>query len=151
VNSQGQFNVPMGSYKRPQILQEEVLRSASAALQNAWIENRDFRAMVNIAQPGDFFYFDPPYVPVSKTASFTGYTADNFGDKDQRELAALFMQLSDKGCLCMLSNSHTSFILDLYQNFRIENLRIVTVQAKRVVNSNANGRGFIPEVVVLNF
>jgi DNA adenine methylase len=93
-----------------------------------------------------FFYFDPPYDPISKTSSFTGYTANSFGDSDQRNLAAVFAQLTDKGCSCMLSNSYTPFILELYQQFRIE-----VVYARRAVNSDASGRGAIKEVIVLNY
>jgi DNA adenine methylase len=146
VNSKGQFNVPMGSYKDPKILYEDVLAAASAALQDVAVEIRDFREMVTLAKAGDFFYFDPPYAPVSKTASFTGYTAGSFQDADQKDLADVFAELSEKGCQCMLSNSYTPFILELYQPFRIE-----TVYAKRAVNSDANGRGTIKEVVVLNY
>lgn len=146
VNSNGQFNVPMGSYKSPKILYEDTLWTASIALQKTCLEVRDFRDVVDFAQTGDFFYFDPPYDPASKTASFTSYTADNFRDNDQCHLADVFAQLSEKGCLCLLSNSYTPFILELYQKFRIE-----VVQANRAINSNANGRGSIKEVVVLNY
>ncbi len=146
VNSKGQFNVPMGSYKNPQILYEDVLEHASVALQNVSIAVKDFRELVDRAQPGDFFYFDPPYDPVSRTASFTSYTAGNFGEEDQRDLATVYTQLTQKGCLGMLSNSYTPFVLDLYQEFRRE-----IVYAKRAVNSDANGRGAIKEIVVLNY
>lgn len=146
VNSRGQFNVPIGSYKEPQIVYEETLKAASAALQGKTIECRDFRKVVELAQAGDFFYFDPPYDPVSKTASFTSYTSAGFNDEDQRDLARVFAQLAEIKCRCMLSNSYTSFIRGLYHNFRIE-----VVQARRAVNSNGNGRGQISEVVVLNY
>ena len=146
VNRKGQFNVPIGSYKDPKIRDEETLRAANAALQGVHIEVRDFRTIVDLAQAGDFFYFDPPYDPLSKTASFTSYTAGNFGDDDQRDLHDVFVQLTDKGCRCMLSNSYTPFVLDLYQAFRIE-----TVRANRAISSDPNGRGGIPEVVVLNY
>jgi DNA adenine methylase len=146
VNRKGQFNVPMGSYKNPKIFDKEVLRTASIALQGICIEVRDFHSVVELAQPGDFFYFDPPYDPLSKTASFTSYTAGNFHDQDQRDLADVFTQLAAKGCLCMLSNSHTPFILELYRHFRID-----IVQANRAINSDANRRGAIEEVVVLNY
>lgn len=145
VNRKGEFNVPFGSYKNPQILYEDVLRAAHLALQGVTIEVIDFREVVNFAKSKDFFYFDPPYDPVSKTASFTSYTPNSFKDEDQRDLAEVFRQLTQKGCFCMLSNSYTSFILDLYKDFRIE-----LVQAKRRVNSRATGRGNIAEVVVLN-
>ena len=146
VNSSGQFNVPIGSYVNPQVLYEDVLRAASAALQDITIDTRDFRSMVDLAQPEDFFYFDPPYDPLSKTASFTGYTRDSFSAEDQRELAGIFGALADRGAFVMLSNSDTPLVRDLYRDFRIE-----TVRAKRAVNSDANGRGGITEVVVLNY
>lgn len=146
VNQKGQFNTPIGSYKNPRILYQDVLKAANLALQGVTIEAVDFREIIHFAQAGDFFYFDPPYDPVSSTASFTSYTANGFNEQDQRDLAKIFKQLTARGCLCMLSNSYTPFILELYREFRIE-----TVQAKRAVNSNANGRGNIPEVVVLNY
>jgi DNA adenine methylase len=146
VNTKGWFNVPIGSYSNPQILYEDVLRKAGEALRDASIEVRDFREIVNLAQPGDFFYFDPPYDPLSKTASFTGYTSGDFQETDQRDLAEVFRQLHSKGCRCMLSNSSTPFVHELYQGFTIK-----TVQARRAVNSNGNGRGNVEEVVVLNY
>ena len=146
VNTKGQFNVPMGSYRNPRILHEDVLRAASAALQGVTIEARDFRSLPDLCYPGDFVYLDPPYHPLSKTASFRSYTADSFGDQDQRDLADVFRHLTEQGCICMLSNSHTPFILDLYKGFRLE-----TVEANRPINSDGSGRGSIPEVVVLNY
>ena len=146
VNSKGQFNAPMGSYKNPKILYEDVLLAASAALQNVVIEVRDFHAVLNYADRGDFVYFDPPYDPLSDTASFTGYTADNFHEKDQRKLAEVYAVLSKRGCFCMLSNSRTPLILDLYSNFRIE-----IVRANRAINSDPSRRGAIDEVLVLSY
>ena len=146
VNSKGQFNVPMGRYKNPAIAPEAALRAAGAALQQVILDVVDFRSLVTLAQPGDFYYFDPPYDPLSKTASFTSYTAHNFKDQDQRDLAQVFKHLTALGCYCMLSNSHTPFIRKLYQEFRIE-----IVYAKRAVNSKADGRGAVEEVLVLNY
>ena len=146
VNRKGQFNVPIGSYKNPRIRDEETLRTASTALQGTCIEVRDFRTTVDLAQAGDFFYFDPPYDPLSRTSSFRGYTAGSFREDDQRALAGVFAQLSESGCLCMLSNSFTPFISELYQGFTIE-----TVQANRAISSDPNGRGGIREIVVLNY
>ena len=146
VNRKGQFNVPMGRYKNPGILQPEVLTAANAALQNVSLEVWDFRQLLTVATVGDFIYFDPPYDPLSKTANFTSYTASNFSDQDQRDLADLFTALTTKGCRCMLSNAYTEFILKLYENFRIE-----VVFANRAVNSKANNRGRVKEVVILNF
>ena len=146
VNRKGKFNVPMGRYKNPEILNQKVLLSAREALQNTELEVKDFREAVNIARKGDFFYFDPPYHPMSSTAYFTSYTAANFHEQDQVDLASVFTQLSDKGCLCMLSNSFTPFMLELYCKFRIE-----IVYAKRAINSVANKRGATKEIVVLNY
>lgn len=146
VNKKGQFNVPVGSYKNPRILFDDVLRRASHALKIATIAVRDFREIPDLAKSGDFFYFDPPYDPLSKTANFTAYTAGTFSDQDQRDLAGVYQQLSKKGCKCMLSNSFTPFVTDLYRDFTIK-----TVTAARAVNSDAKGRGKIKEVVVLNY
>ena len=146
VNRRGEFNAPMGNYKAPRILRENVLRAASAALQQTTPAAGDFREIADLAQPGDFVYFDPPYAPLSKTANFTGYTAESFQDSDQRDLAEVFTQLTNRGCLCMLSNAYTPLILELYRPFRVE-----TVYARRAVNSDAGGRGAIKEVVVLNY
>jgi DNA adenine methylase len=99
-----------------------------------------------LAQPGGFFYFDPPYDPVSKTASFTSYTRGSFRDEDQRDLAEVFTRLANQGCLCMLSNSHTPFILELYQQHRIE-----VVTARRAISSDGKGRGAVKEVVALSY
>lgn len=146
VNGQGQFNVPMGCYRNPRIVRRAALRGASAALQGVCIEERGFDRVVDLARPGDFFYFDPPYHPVSRTARFTSYTAGSFRDEDQRRLAAVFGELVRKGCLCMLSNSYTPLIVEMYREFRLE-----IVQASRPINSKAGGRGAIKEVVVLSY
>jgi DNA adenine methylase len=146
VNSKGEFNVPMGSYKNPKILFKENLLAASRTLQNASLNVLDFQAALDLAGPGDFIYFDPPYDPLSKTANFTSYTAGNFSEQDQKNLAQVFERLSQKGCLCMLSNSHTPLVLDLYTDYDLK-----TIQANRAINSKAGGRGGIQEVLVLNY
>jgi len=146
VNSKGYFNVPMGSYRNPQIFDEKQLQAVSFALQNVKLEIRDFRTMVDFAQEKDFFYFDPPYHPVSATSSFTRYSANDFTEKDQNDLANVFDALTNKGCYCMLSNSYTPFILNLYKNFTIK-----LIDATRRINSNSGKRGLIKEVVVLNY
>ncbi|RMH68350.1 MAG: DNA adenine methylase [Gemmatimonadetes bacterium] len=146
VNRKGQFNVPIGRYQNPKIYDPEALRAASKALQNATLYTLNFRAVAGKAQAGDFVYFDPPYDPLSKTANFTGYTAEDFRETDQHELAKVFAQLTAKGCKCMLSNAYTPFILDLYAPYRIE-----IVQATRAINSNAKRRGRVKEVLILNY
>lgn len=146
VNSHKQFNVPVGSYVNPRVLFQDALHAASTALKGVELKVGDFRQVTGMAKPGDFFYFDPPYDPVSKTSSFTGYTEGNFTTRDQENLADVFKHLTRIGCRCMLSNSHTPLILDLYHDFTIR-----IVQARRAVNSNGNGRGHVSEVLVLNY
>ncbi|MDO8673609.1 MAG: DNA adenine methylase [Dehalococcoidia bacterium] len=146
VNNRDQFNVPMGSYSSPRILDENTLQNASRALQNASLEVSGFRQIQDFARAGDFIYFDPPYDPVSRTASFTGYTANLFRDEDQCGLAIVYAALTERGCLCMLSNSYTPLVLGLYRDYRVE-----VVQASRAINSKADGRGSVKEVVVLNY
>jgi DNA adenine methylase len=145
VNSRGLFNVPFGRYTKPSILNEEWLRRASRQLEGAAIEEKDFRMLNTTVQEGDFVYFDPPYYPRSDTAYFTSYTRGSFGKKDQEELAIVYRELDKKGCLLMLSNSDTPLIHDLYKGFKIKK-----VSARRNINSRADRRGPIKELVVLN-
>jgi DNA adenine methylase len=146
VNSQGHFNVPMGSYKNPRILDADNLRAASAALQHAHIHAADFRQVVGEAMAGDFVYFDPPYVPLSATSNFTGYTTQEFGLDDHKALADTFAALDRQGCYVMLSNSDTPYVRDLYAGYHIQ-----TVRATRRINSVADGRGEVDELVILNY
>ena len=145
VNSRGIFNVPFGRYKNPGIFNEEWLRCASEVLAHAKIEARDFRLLQLHAKKGDFVYFDPPYHPRSTTSYFTAYTREAFGEADQRELAELYRALDKMGCLLMLSNSDTPLIRELYKDFCIRE-----VSARRNINSRAERRGKICELVVLN-
>lgn len=146
VNSRGQFNVPMGRYRRPDILNEKRLRAASRALQGAEIAVAGFERVLEHARAGDFVYCDPPYVPLSETANFTTYSAASFGEAEQRRLAEVFAALDRQGCRVMLSNSDTPLVRALYRAFRIE-----TVSARRNINSVRHKRGAVSEVVVLNY
>ena len=146
VNRKGDFNVPVGSYKNPRILNEEGLRAASELLQGAQLRCAPFEALLEHAKPGDFIYFDPPYEPVSETASFTSYASDGFGREDQTRLRDVFKVLDRRGCRLMLSNSDVPFIRELYRDFRID-----TVAAPRAINCNASKRGRVSEVVVRNY
>jgi DNA adenine methylase len=145
VNSRGIFNVPFGKYTNPGIFNEAWLRQASDQLQGAQIETEDFRFLALKAKKNDFIYFDPPYHPRSKTSHFTAYTRDLFGEEHQRKLADLYRALDKKGCLLMLSNSDTPLIRELYKDFDIRE-----VSARRNINSRADRRGLICELVVLN-
>ncbi len=146
-NSKGEFNVPMGSYKNPMICDEDNLRACAEALKHAKLELRSFETVLDAAQVGDLVYFDPPYVPVSPTASFTAYDRKGFGPDAQRRLAEVFSSLDRKGVKVLLSNSYADLVHELYGTaFKIE-----VVLASRRVNSRADRRGPVKEALVSNF
>ncbi|MGB0680661.1 MAG: DNA adenine methylase, partial [Polyangiales bacterium] len=117
VNRRGEFNVPVGSYTRPTILNPVALRAASKALQGIELRPQSFEALIRHAKPGDFIYFDPPYLPTSTTASFTQYAEHGFDHSAQLRLRDLFFALDRRGAKLMLSNSDVPFIRNLYRNF----------------------------------
>src|SRR5690242_17976815 len=138
VNSRGEFNVPIGSHKNPALYDEQNIYAASRALQGIHLVTQDFRDTIRQTRRGDFVYIDPPYYPVSPTASFTSYTKDDFGEEQQHELAAYFTDAANRGVSLMLSNSDTEFIRHLYRNFAIH-----TVSARRMVNCDGTKRGAV--------
>lgn len=144
-NRRGEFNVPFGRYRNPTICDEPNLRAASRALQGVDIGRRHYSTVLNYAQPGDFVYFDPPYHPLSATANFTTYDRRGFGPDDQRQLRDVFAALAERGVRALLSNSDTPFIRELYDGFAIDRVFVA-----RAVNSRANGRGKVAEVIVQN-
>ena len=143
VNARGEFNVPVGSNKNPGLYNEENILAASRALEGVDLAVQDFRETLNQTRPGDFAYVDPPYYPVSATASFTSYAKEDFGEGEQRELHAVFAEAARRGARLMLSNSDTPFIRKLYGDFQIH-----TVQARRAINCDGSKRGHVNEVVV---
>lgn len=143
VNRSGQFNVPFGRYENPTIVDEDNLRAVSRALKRTDILNENVFATVERAKAGDLVYFDPPYDPVSKTASFVGYTNEGFGPAEQEKLAATFTALANRGVHVVLSNSDTPFIRKLYKDFRIDTLHV-----RRAINSRADRRGPVCETLV---
>jgi DNA adenine methylase len=143
VNRSGKFNVPFGRYARPLICDEDNLRACSKALAKVELVVADFEGAVARARLGDFVYFDPPYVPLSRTATFTAYAAGGFGLEQQQRLAALFARLAGRGVHVLLSNSDVPEIRTLYAAYRIE-----TVKATRTINSKATRRGPVSEVLV---
>ncbi|WP_017319213.1 DNA adenine methylase [Mastigocladopsis repens] len=145
-NSKGEFNVPMGRYKKPHICDVSSLSLASVALQSAEIEVRSFEEVLNYATAQDFVYFDPPYYPVSTTSNFTSYSRYNFNQNEQIRLRDVFVELAERGVKVMLSNSDTSFIRNIYKEFNIH-----TISAVRAINSNAKKRGKITEVLVTSY
>ncbi|MBW3002483.1 DNA adenine methylase [Candidatus Woesearchaeota archaeon] len=146
VNSKGQFNVPMGSYKNPDIIQADKLRLISKLLKKVKTKKMSFEKVIKLAKKGDFIYFDPPYYPLKKGKSFTTYTKNKFLENEQKELANIFRILDKKGCKVMLSNSDTAFIKKLYKKYNIH-----IVKASRPINSNGSNRGKINEVVITNY
>jgi DNA adenine methylase len=138
--------VSFGDYTNPVIVNEEVLRSASSTFQQASLAAGDFEIVLENAQDGDFVYLDPPYVPLSATSNFTGYTAGSFNFADHKRLREVFSILQDRGCYVMLSNSNTDFVRELYRDFNIK-----TINANRAINSDATKRGSIKELVILSY
>lgn len=143
VNRKGQFNVPYGRYENPTICNEQNLRAVSQALQGADINVASAFHVGRRARRGDMVYFDPPYDPMSSSASFTAYAKQPFGRDEQARLAALFARLANRGVHVMLSNSDTPFIRELYKGFRIDR-----VHARRAINSRADRRGTVAEVII---
>ena len=150
VNSKNQFNVPYGRYKNPKIVDEDNLRNISEYLNDNDIAilNGDFETATQNAKQGDLVYFDPPYVPLSPTESFTGYTADGFGYDEQVRLRDLFVELTERGVYVILSNSSADLVYDLYKPFA---KTIFEVGATRMINSNAKKRGKVNELLIANF
>ena len=148
VNSQGQFNVPFGKYKNPNIVNETTLRAVNNYFNKAKITFKcgDFEDAVKGARKNSFVYFDPPYDPVSDTSSFTGYDIGGFDKEEQIRLKELCDKLNKRGVKFLLSNSATDFILDLYKDYNI-----TIVQANRAINSKGNKRGKVDEVLVKNY
>lgn len=144
VNKKNEFNSSWGKYKNPNICDEENLRACSAALQGVEILLLEFDWPYK-SSTGDFFYFDPPYVPVSKTSSFTAYTGGGFGSEDQARLRDYALRLKEKGVQVMLSNSDCGFVRDLYQ----DGFDISSIKVGRAINSKADGRGKVGEVLIV--
>jgi DNA adenine methylase len=148
VNSRGFFNVPHGKYKNPAIYEETVLRQISVYLNanDITILNGDFELAVSEAGENAFVYFDPPYHSPGNT-NFTGYQADGFGEKEQRRLRDLIVKITSRGVKCLLSNSDTAYIRELYSD---DSFEIIPVEARRSINSDSSGRGNTREVLINN-
>jgi DNA adenine methylase len=146
VNSRGLFNVPFGRYKDPRICDPPRLRAVAAALRDADIERRDFEKTVAPATTRDFVYLDPPYVPVSRTSSFTGYAERGFGPDEQSRLASALRRLGEAGVPALLSNSDCRTTRALYRG-----LPVTKVLVGRAINSVAERRGAVAELLVKSF
>jgi DNA adenine methylase len=143
VNRAGKFNVPFGRYAKPAICDEANLRACSAALANVELVAADFERAAARASAGDFVYFDPPYVPLSRTAAFTAYAPGGFDLDAQARLAAFFGKLAGRGVAVLLSNSDVPEIRKLYARYRMD-----SIEATRVINCKATRRGPVRELLV---
>jgi DNA adenine methylase len=146
VNSKGQFNVPIGRYKNPEIFNRERILLASSFLRKTQIKKQDFKRIENFAKKGDFIYFDPCYNPKIRTTIFNNYTKEGFLEKEQKTLAELFRRLNKRGCRLMLSNSNTVLVKKLYKDYRIK-----MVKCGRSINCKGDGRKKINEIVIMNY
>lgn len=145
VNSKGQYNVPFGRYKNPQIVDADNLRACSQALQNAEIIWGSFLDLESKITSQDFVYFDPPYIPLNATSNFTSYSSQGFDTAMQIELRDLCHRLNRRGVRFMLSNSAAPLVFELYSEFKIE-----LVDMARSINSKGDKRGKIKEVLITN-
>lgn len=150
VNSDGQFNVPIGRYENPTICHEDNLRAVHRVLQDVGVYCKDFRddAVVDAVEEDDFVYCDPPYDPLSETANFTSYTSGGFGDEDQEDLADVCATWADRGAKVLVSNSDTEFIRGLYEGRGFES---DVVQIPRAISSKGDDRGAVPELAIYNY
>lgn len=153
VNQSNKFNVPIGSYKKPMICDDENLFAVNKALQKVEILNGDFTQTLDFADKNTLFYFDPPYKPLSETSSFNSYAKDEFNDNEQIRLKEFCDILDKLGHQWILSNSdvkgknpNDNFFDDLYANYNISR-----VKARRNINANGNKRGQLNELLITNY
>lgn len=148
VNNAGEFNTPWGRYKNPNIVNETTIKALNKYFNSSNIKilEGNYTECLKSIRKGAFVYLDPPYMPISNSSSFTGYTSDGFNEEEQLKLKELCDNLDSKGIKFLLSNSSCPFIEDLYKNYIIEK-----VPAKRMVNSISSKRGFVDEVLVRNY
>jgi DNA adenine methylase len=151
VNRNNEFNVPFGNYKNPTICDEENLTAASTILQDAEIIAADFDESERYISKHCFVYLDPPYRPISTTASFTSYAKGNFSEEEQIRLANYCERIKEKGARFLLSNSapknpNDHFFDKYYKGFNRDSVRAI-----RVINCNGEKRGATNEILVTNY
>lgn len=142
-NNKGEFNVPFGRYTKPYFPAEEMAQFHQK-IQSATLMQQDFIQSMQAARPGDVIYCDPPYVPLTETANFTGYSSGGFGLREQETLADLAKTLSKKGVSVVISNHDTMFTQTAYESARIESF-----QVRRFISCKGNGRGQANEMLAL--
>ncbi len=146
VNSKGEFNVPYGRYLNPNIYNPELINACSTWLKNAKISEASFQDAIAKAKKGDLVYFDPPYIPLSATASFASYAKEGFGEKDQRELAKVIAVLTKKGVYVVLSNSDTKLSRHIFGD-----LNLFSVPVGRSISANGAARSKVKELIGTNY
>lgn len=142
-NKRGEFNVPFGRYVAPRICAADELRAASSALRGVCIEVSSFDSLIDNVESGDFVYCDPPYAPLTPTASFTSYSRGGFSEEDQKLLAHIVVELGHRGASVLLSNSAVPLTRSLYKGLHVEQ-----ILAKRAINSRGDRRGPVAELLV---
>jgi DNA adenine methylase len=145
TNRSGEFNVPLGRFANPTILDQPRLEAAARALEGVEVSHASYEHLLEVAEPGDVIYMDPPYVPVSRTSNFASYSNGPFGADDQVRLAELFRTLDERGCLLALSNSDAAEVHELYRGFDV-----VKLTASRAISAKGANRGLTSEVLVRN-
>lgn len=148
VNSKGYFNVPSGKKEKVNTFDEDNFIALEKFFTNnkITITSDDFEIAVKNAKAGDFVYFDPPYDVYPDKNGFVDYGKEGFGKEEQIRLCKCYTDLNKKGVKVMLSNHNTEFINELYKDFNIH-----VIDAKRMINSNPNGRGNVQEVIITNY
>lgn len=142
-NLKGQYNVPFGQYKKPYFPRAELIHFHQKA-QRATFKQMDFKATMQLAKPGDVFYCDPPYVPLSKTANFTSYSANRFGMDEQIALARQAELLADKGIVVLISNHRTPLVKQLYARAKFRHFKV-----RRSISCQGNARGKASEILAI--
>jgi DNA adenine methylase len=155
LNAKGDFNVPAGRYAKPRVCDAGNLRAVARELRqrNVQLRHGAYDATLAVCKAGDFAYLDPPYAPLSATANFTSYTAYRFSDSDQRLLQNRVIELSQRGCLVVLSNSTAATVTALYKGdpaAKRAGLQVYRIRARRAINAVAAGRGHVDEYVITN-
>lgn len=146
VNRSGQNNVPFGKYENPQIVDADNILACSKLLKETIITNGDFENIKGSIKKGDLVYFDPPYIPISKTSSFTSYTSEGFSTNEQQRLRIFCDYIDSIGAYFLLSNSSAEEVKVLYDGYRIQK-----VTANRAINCKSNGRGKVGELLIMNY
>jgi DNA adenine methylase len=146
VNGDGKFNVPIGSYKNPTIVEPEIMGTWYEALKDVKLFSEDFLCRLAEIKKGDFVYADPPYLPRSKTANFTSYTADKFGEKDHEHLANALVNVHKRGAKFLCSQGDSDAIRQLYKQFTI-----VPVEVLHMVGAAAKSRTTVKELLIKNY